>query len=201
MRHDHEFIGIGRVAGLPGRDFQIHFSRRGGNNFHRRPMGAHQRLQQRVARQPVRAVQSGAGRLAHRKQPRDVSGPVHVCHHAAALIMSRGHHGNGLLGDVDAVAQTGFVDVGKAIDDEPGRLVRDVQMHTVRPGRRADTVSALRLREGESAEALVRALDAVGWQVATGKGDQRDTVIRIGHMGDRTVDELNALLSALEPLL
>ena len=30
MRHDHEFIGIGRVAGLPGRDFQIHFSRRGG---------------------------------------------------------------------------------------------------------------------------------------------------------------------------
>ncbi len=70
-----------------------------------------------------------------------------------------------------------------------------------RPGRRADTVSALRLREGESAEALVRALDAVGWQVATGKGDQRDTVIRIGHMGDRTVDELNALLSALEPLL
>jgi aspartate aminotransferase-like enzyme len=70
-----------------------------------------------------------------------------------------------------------------------------------RPGRRADTVSALRLREGLSANALVRSLDGLGWQVATGKGEERDTVIRIGHMGDRTIEELNPLLAALEPLL
>jgi aspartate aminotransferase-like enzyme len=69
------------------------------------------------------------------------------------------------------------------------------------PGRRADTVSALRLRDGKSADALVRTLDGLGWQIATGKGEERDTVIRIGHMGDRTVDELHPLLTALEPLL
>lgn len=69
------------------------------------------------------------------------------------------------------------------------------------PGRRADTVSALRLRQGRSADDLVRTLDGLGWQIATGKGEERDTVIRIGHMGDRTLAELDALLAVLEPRL
>lgn len=68
-------------------------------------------------------------------------------------------------------------------------------------GRRADTVSALRLREGQSAIALTRELAAIGWQVATGMEEDEDRLIRIGHMGDRTLAELDALLTTLEPRL
>jgi aspartate aminotransferase-like enzyme len=69
------------------------------------------------------------------------------------------------------------------------------------PGRRADTVSALRLRDDRSARALTQELAGLGWQVATGMDEDEDQVIRIGHMGDRTLAELDALLEALEPRL
>ena len=85
-------------------------------------MRAHERLQQRIARQPVRAMQPRAGRFAHRKQSRDVRLAIHVRHHAAALIMRRRHHGNRLLRDVNAVAQARFVNVRKPLDDEVRRL-------------------------------------------------------------------------------
>ena len=69
------------------------------------------------------------------------------------------------------------------------------------PGRRADTVSALRLRAGVSAIGVVQAMAEAGWQLATGMDEDEDQVIRIGHMGDRTLAELDALLAALEPRL
>ncbi len=68
-------------------------------------------------------------------------------------------------------------------------------------GRRADTVSALRLREGQSAIAITRAMAAAGWQVATGVAEDEDRLIRIGHMGDRTLAELDGLLAELQPRL
>ncbi len=68
-------------------------------------------------------------------------------------------------------------------------------------GRRADTVSALRLHEGRSARALTQELALLGWQIATGMDEDEDQVIRIGHMGDRTLAELDALLEVLEPRL
>ena len=94
-------------------------------------MGADQRFQQRIARQPVGAVQPRAGHLAHGVKPGDLRLAVHVRHHAAALVMRRRHDRDRLLGDVDAVAQAGLVDVRETVDDEPRRLVRDVQQHVI----------------------------------------------------------------------
>ncbi len=46
--------------------------------------------------------------------------------------MRRRHDGNRLLGDVDAVLQAGFVNVGKPVNDEFRGLVRDVEQHMIR---------------------------------------------------------------------
>ncbi len=69
------------------------------------------------------------------------------------------------------------------------------------PGRRSDTVSALVLRPGLAATAVVAALARDGWQLSAGLEDDQDRVVRIGHMGDVTVDQLDALLAAIEPRL
>ena len=69
------------------------------------------------------------------------------------------------------------------------------------PGRRADTVSALRLRDGLSAHAVADELKALGWQVAIGLEEEEDQLIRIGHMGDLRPEQLDGLFEALEPRL
>src|ERR1017187_8122972 len=40
---------------------------------------------------------------------------------------------NRLLGDVDAVAEAGLIDVRKAVDDEAGRLMGDVEQDIIGP--------------------------------------------------------------------
>lgn len=67
-------------------------------------------------------------------------------------------------------------------------------------GRRADTVSALQLSPDRSAIALVDQLAKQGWQVAAGMDEDEDRVVRIGHMGDLSLHELNPLLALLESL-
>lgn len=69
------------------------------------------------------------------------------------------------------------------------------------PGRRSWTVSCLTLPDGVSAKTVVRALHEEGITIGTGYGPLKDTSIRIGHMGDHTVDELDAVLAALEQVL
>lgn len=66
------------------------------------------------------------------------------------------------------------------------------------PERRSHTVSALRLPEGRSASALVDALAEDGWLIATGMESERDQLLRIGHLGDATPDQLDGLLTALD---
>ena len=56
VRDHHQFIRVRRMTGLPGRDFGVNRMRRVRKHFHRRAMSADQRFEQRVARQPVRAV-------------------------------------------------------------------------------------------------------------------------------------------------
>jgi len=63
-----------------------------------------------------------------------------------------------------------------------------------REDRRSWTVSCLRLPEGKSAKQLVGALKEQGWVIGSGYGALKDTTIRIGHMGDHTVEGLNRLL-------
>jgi aspartate aminotransferase-like enzyme len=67
-------------------------------------------------------------------------------------------------------------------------------------GRRADTVSVLTLAPGGSARRLVARLAEAGWFVATGRGSDADRAIRIGHMGDASVDQLAELLATLSQL-
>lgn len=68
------------------------------------------------------------------------------------------------------------------------------------PAFRAPTVSTL-VVQGRSASGVVAALAAAGWQVGDGLGDPDDREFRIGHLGDPTVAQLDALLRGIEEVL
>ncbi len=68
-------------------------------------------------------------------------------------------------------------------------------------GRRSDSVTALQLRPRRSARAIVAELAELGWTVATGMLEDEDRIIRIGHMGDLQLAQLDGLLEVLEPRL
>ena len=63
-----------------------------------------ERLEQRVRRQPVGAVQAGHRDLAGGVEAADVGGAVGVGDRAAAAVVRRRHDRDRLLGDVDAEA-------------------------------------------------------------------------------------------------
>lgn len=63
-------------------------------------------------------------------------------------------------------------------------------------GFRSPTVTAVLLPEGVSGPAVVDGLGERGFTIAPGYGRLKDRAIRIGHMGDHTLDELEALLVA-----
>ncbi len=67
-----------------------------------------------------------------------------------------------------------------------------------RQDRRSWSVSCLRVAEGRSGGRLAKAMNERGWTIGAGYGPLKDTTVRIGHMGDHTVDELLALLHVLE---
>ena len=68
-------------------------------------------------------------------------------------------------------------------------------------GRRSDTVTALTLRPdvGESRSCAPSPTAAGRWR--PGSSGDEDRLIRIGHMGDVTPDQLALLLETIEPLL
>lgn len=68
-------------------------------------------------------------------------------------------------------------------------------------GRRSNSVTALQLRPRRSARAVAAELAELGWTVATGMLEDEDRIIRIGHMGDLQLAQLDGLLEALEPRL
>ncbi len=80
-------------------------------------------------------------------------------------------------------------------------MVRDDVALMAPVGRRADTVSVLRLPEGISAPTLVADLASDGYQVAPGLDHDFDHAIRIGHMGEGSVDQLEHLLAAIDARL
>ena len=63
-------------------------------------------------------------------------------------------------------------------------------------GRRAWTVSALRVPEGTTGRAIAGALLKRGWTIGAGLDEMADAMIRIGHMGDLTPAHFAALLAA-----
>ncbi len=68
-------------------------------------------------------------------------------------------------------------------------------------GSRSPTVTTVRLPEGMSGPSIVKAVRERGWVVGGGYGKLKDGSIRIGHMGDHTVAELNELLGVLEEVI
>ncbi|HEY2806124.1 MAG TPA: alanine--glyoxylate aminotransferase family protein [Gemmatimonadales bacterium] len=71
-----------------------------------------------------------------------------------------------------------------------------------REGRRSWTVSCLKLRHPEPpGGAIAKRMEARGFTIAPGYGKLKDSTIRIGHMGDHTVPEVDAVLAALSEVL
>ncbi|HEX7239864.1 MAG TPA: hypothetical protein VF263_06335, partial [Longimicrobiaceae bacterium] len=68
-------------------------------------------------------------------------------------------------------------------------------------GFRSPTNTAITLPEGTKGPRVAAAMEERGWTIAPGYGKLKDATIRIGHMGDHTVEELDALLAVLEEVL
>jgi len=68
-------------------------------------------------------------------------------------------------------------------------------------GHRSPTVTCIALPEGLDGPALVTRMRDRGFVIGGGYGKLKETTVRIGHMGDHTVDELERVLDALEDVV
>jgi aspartate aminotransferase-like enzyme len=79
---------------------------------------------------------------------------------------------------------------------------RGLPMRILAPeGARSWTVSCLTVPPGRTGSEVNAAMKARGFTISAGYGKLKDGTIRIGHMGDHTADELEAVLAALEEVL
>ena len=93
----------------------------------------HERFQQRIARQPVRAVNARHADFARGVQPLDGGPAIDVRHHSAAGIVRRRDDGDRLRGDVELVTrQAGLVDMGKFRPDLLRGQVPQVEVGRIR---------------------------------------------------------------------
>jgi len=69
------------------------------------------------------------------------------------------------------------------------------------PDNRTPTVTCVTLGAPLEGPAVVAAMRSRGWVIGGGYGKLKPTSIRIGHMGDHTVEELDALLGELAVVL
>jgi aspartate aminotransferase-like enzyme len=77
-----------------------------------------------------------------------------------------------------------------------------VPLHVVAPeGYRSPAVTTVRLPEGVNGPDVTQAVFDRDWLVGGGYGQFKETTIRVGHMGDHTMDELNGLLAILTEVL
>jgi predicted phosphoserine aminotransferase len=68
-------------------------------------------------------------------------------------------------------------------------------------GYRSPTVTCVGMPSGKLGSAVTAEMKKKGFVIGSGYGKLKDDMVRIGHMGDHTVDELNALLDALREVL
>jgi aspartate aminotransferase-like enzyme len=68
-------------------------------------------------------------------------------------------------------------------------------------GCRSPTVTCIAVDGAVAAAEIVARLKARGWTIGSGYGPLKDTTLRIGHMGDHTVEGLDALLREMEEVL
>jgi Serine-pyruvate aminotransferase/archaeal aspartate aminotransferase len=65
-------------------------------------------------------------------------------------------------------------------------------------GHRSPTVTSITLPPSLSGSTLVKAVKERGFTIGTGYGKNRETTVRIGHMGDHAVPALERCLTAVE---
>ena len=68
-------------------------------------------------------------------------------------------------------------------------------------GYRSPTVTCLKMPAGTKGSEVNEKMKTRGYTISAGYGSLKDSTIRIGHMGDHTVEELDALLSVLAEVL
>jgi aspartate aminotransferase-like enzyme len=68
-------------------------------------------------------------------------------------------------------------------------------------GRRSPTVTTIRVPQGLTGPPIVAALRERGYTIGAGYGLLKDDTIRIGHMGDHSLDALDGLLHELHSIL
>jgi aspartate aminotransferase-like enzyme len=68
-------------------------------------------------------------------------------------------------------------------------------------GYRSPAVTCISAPAGKTGPQIVSAVKAKGFVITPGYGDAKDSMIRIGHMGEHTVAELDVLLDALDEVL
>jgi len=66
---------------------------------------------------------------------------------------------------------------------------------------RSPTVTCIRLPEGVAGPDIVSGMAERGYVIGSGYGKLKATTIRIGHMGDHTLKELEDVLDVLEDVL
>src|SRR5436305_2151663 len=87
-------------------------------NLHGCTMCTDQCLKERIAGETVGPVEPGTGHLSYCIQSRYIGFPVHIGQDSTTLIMSRRHYGNWLPRDINAVAQTCFVNIRESLANE-----------------------------------------------------------------------------------
>ncbi len=68
-------------------------------------------------------------------------------------------------------------------------------------GYRSPTVTCIRMPAGKLGSSVTAEMKRKGFVIGSGYGKLKDDMVRIGHMGDHTVDELNVVLDALREVL
>ena len=69
------------------------------------------------------------------------------------------------------------------------------------PGRRSPAVTCITLPDGLNGVDITRQMAGRGYTIAAGYGLLKEKTIRIGHMGDHTLEELDDLLANLESVI
>ncbi len=69
------------------------------------------------------------------------------------------------------------------------------------PGERSPTVTAIRVPPGRTGPELAEAVRNRGFVIGAGYGPLKNETVRVGHMGDHTEAELDAVLDALDAAL
>ena len=82
------------------------------------------------------------------------------------------------------------------------RRSRGLDIRVLAPeGYRSPAVTCISAPAGRTGSQLTAAMKAKGFVIATGYGSLKDAMIRIGHMGDHTMEELETLLEAFGEVL